>query len=81
MAEAPLSSGECRQMLSDHLSAIRAVLKGQSYTIGGRSMTRADLSKLQEGVTFWNGMLNEALELEKRNGRRCVVVRAVIPHG
>ena len=81
MAEAPLSSGECRQMLSDYLSAIRAVLKGQSYTIGGRSMTRADLSKLQEGVTFWKGMLNEALELEKRNGRRCVVVRAVIPHG
>ena len=79
--ENPLSSEVCRDMIVQYNAAIRAVLKGQSYTIGGRSMTRADLTKLHDGVRFWRGMLADAIATESRGGRRGVKVRPVIPHG
>ena len=79
--EIPISSVTCRQMLQEHLNALSAVLKGQSYSIGGRSLNRANMKDIQEGRTYWKGMLEEALELESRGGCRGTVVRAVIPHG
>jgi hypothetical protein len=39
------------------------------------------MKDIQEGITYWTGMLEEALELEARGGCRGTVVRAVIPHG
>jgi hypothetical protein len=39
------------------------------------------MKDIQDGITYWTGMLEEALELEARGGRRGTVVRAVIPHG
>ena len=79
--EIPISSAKCRQILNEHLSALSSVLKGQSYSIGGRSLSRANMKDIQEGITYWTGMLEEALELEARGGCRGTVVRAVIPHG
>jgi hypothetical protein len=37
-----------REQLEEVQSAISAVMAGQAYQIGGRSMTRANLSALQE---------------------------------
>ncbi len=36
-------------LLAEYETAISAVLKGQSYSIGGRSMTRANLAELEIG--------------------------------
>lgn len=76
----PLSSSKCREMLNEHLAALSAVLKSQSYSIGGRSLSRANMKEIQEGITYWQGMYEAALALEARGGRRGTVVRAVIPH-
>ena len=42
--------------LTEYLAAEAKVLKNQSYSIGGRSLTRADLEEIREGITYWNGM-------------------------
>ena len=36
-------------LLAEYEAAISAVLQAQSYTIGGRSVTKADLKTLEEG--------------------------------
>lgn len=55
------------QRLADYLAAELAVLGGQSYTImGSRSMTRANLAEIREGIRFWR---SEVLELEAKRTR------------
>lgn len=39
------------------LDAIDAVLLGQSYTIGTRQLTRANLSALQEALEYWSDIV------------------------
>lgn len=63
-----------RKMYDEYIAAERAVLQGQSYSIGDRTLTRADLTKIQEGRAFWAG---EILSLEQ--GSRGIRVRRVIP--
>lgn len=76
-----ISSAECKQMLNEHLQALSVVLKSnQSYTIGGRSLTRANLKEIQAGIEYWRTMYLNALQTETI-GRRGTVSRAVIPHG
>lgn len=52
MAGITLEQAEAR--LAEYLSAEQAVLTNQSYTIGGRSLTRADLATIQEGIKLWD---------------------------
>lgn len=64
---------EARENLKIWLDAERAVATGQSYKIGSRSLTRADLSEIANRVNFWR---NELEKLESgRTGAR--VMRAV----
>jgi hypothetical protein len=44
-------------MLDKYLAAEVAVLKGQSYTIGTRSLTRANLSTIVKERKYWQQML------------------------
>ncbi len=37
------------QLLAEYETAISAVLKGQAYSIGGRTLTRANLRELEVG--------------------------------
>lgn len=39
-----------RRRLEEYLRAESAILAGQSYTIGDRSLTRADLKAVQEKI-------------------------------
>lgn len=41
------------EMLDLYLKAERAVLGGQSYTINGRTLTRADLPGIRAGRQEW----------------------------
>lgn len=52
MAGITLAQAEAR--LGEYLDAEAAVLTGQSYTIAGRQMTRADLKAIQTGIDLWN---------------------------
>lgn len=73
---AAFSVQECRTQLAAYLEAERAILAGgQSYTIGGRTFTRANLSEVRKGISDWEMKLSSAM---KRNRPRC---RGIIVHG
>jgi hypothetical protein len=62
-----------REHLAAWLEADAAVATGQSYTIGSRTLTRADAARIAERIAFWRRQV-EQLE-SGRSGVR--VVRAV----
>ena len=63
-----------RSRLRQYVEAESAILRGQSYTLEGRSLTRADLSEVREAIDelLASGV---TLEDEERRGRR--TMRAV----
>lgn len=64
---------EARENLTMWLDAEREISTSQSYKIGTRSLSRADLSMVASRIAFWR---NEIEKLE--NGQRGLrVVRAV----
>lgn len=64
---------EARENLTMWLDAERAISTSQSYKIGTRSLSRADLSMVASRIAFWR---NEIEKLE--NGQRGLrIVRAV----
>ena len=48
-----ISIDEARTTLQMWLDAERAVATGQSYKIGTRSLTRANLADIRESIQFW----------------------------
>ena len=68
-----ISIEEARTTLRMWLEAERAVATGQSYRIGTRSLTRANLADIRESIQFWR---REIAKLESKHmGAR--VFRAV----
>ena len=65
-----------RKHLSAWLEAELEVTTHQSYTIGSRSLTKANLGEIRQQIEFWS---NEVARLEtiERHGGRNRVVRAV----
>lgn len=45
---------QAEEKLAEYLAAETAVLAGQSYSIAGRSLSRADLDSIQKGIEIWN---------------------------
>ena len=45
---------DAEEKLALYLAALDAVLNNQSYTINGRSLTRANLKDIESGVDFWD---------------------------
>lgn len=52
MAGITLAQAEAR--LTEYLAAEKTVLSGQAYSIAGRSLTKADLQWIQEGIERWD---------------------------
>jgi len=44
---------EAQQMYAEYMAAERTILQGQSYSIGDRTLTRANLSEVQKGRQYW----------------------------
>lgn len=55
--------------LDAYLAAETAVLGNQSYTIAGRSMTRADLGEIRRGITYWNNQVRLLTQSAGGRGR------------
>lgn len=45
-------------MVALYIAAEKAVLNGQSYSINGRSLTRANLSEICKGRDYWQSRVN-----------------------
>ncbi len=56
MAGITLDQAETK--LTEYLDAESAILTGQAYSIAGRSLTRADLKAVQEGITRYQKLVN-----------------------
>lgn len=72
MAGITLAQAEAR--LTSWLEADEAVASGQSYTIAGRSLTRADAEEIRKNIQFWDRKVKEL----DRGGIR---IRGVTPIG
>lgn len=59
----------CQTKLQTWLDAEEAVATGQSYQIGTRMLTRADLKQIREQMEYWAGKLAEAEAEEKCGGQ------------
>lgn len=62
--------------LNAWLEAELACTTNQSYTIGSRTLTRADLAEIRETIKYWQGMVTK-LENQARHGSRNGVYRYV----
>lgn len=55
--------------LAAWLEAELTVTTNQSYTIGGRSLTRANLAEIRKQIEFWSNKVSELENIGKRKGR------------
>ena len=63
-----------KEYLEIWLDAEKAVATGQSYKIGSRSLTRANLSDIRDSIRYWR---NELEKLESGRGSGARVLRVV----
>ena len=59
----------CSKKLNTWLAAEEAVATGQSYQIGTRMLTRADLKQIRAQMESWAAKLAEAEAAETTGGR------------
>lgn len=58
------------------LEAEAAVATGQSYSIGSRTLTRANLSEIRSTIDYWNNKVAELENISNNRGRNRII-RAV----
>lgn len=54
------------------LEAELACTTGQSYTIGSRTLNRANLAEIRQSIRYWQGMVTKLENQERRGGRNGV---------
>jgi hypothetical protein len=75
---AGITLAQAEAQLAAYLAAETAALNGQSYRIGDRMLTRADLSEIRAGVDAWNARVTSLAAASAGAGRgraRTVVAR------
>jgi hypothetical protein len=55
MADVGITLATAGAKLAEYLAAETAVLGSQSYEIGERKLTRADLAEIRQGIDYWQG--------------------------
>lgn len=74
MAGITLEQAEANLALS--LAAYQKALESQRYSIGDRSQQRADLEKIQAGITFWDSRVKQLTNRATGRGRSRTIVSA-----
>lgn len=54
---AGITTAQAEAQLASWLAASTAAASGQSYSIGNRTLTRADTDHILQQVQFWQGMV------------------------
>lgn len=57
MAGITLADAEAK--LATWLAAEEKIANGQEYTIGSRTLKRADLADVRESITYWDGKVKQ----------------------
>lgn len=71
---AGITLAEAEAQLTAWMDASTAVASNQSYSINGRSLSRADAAQIRENIKFWDQQV-------KRLSRGGIRVRGVTPSG
>ena len=58
-----------KKHLDAWLTAELEVTTHQSYTIGSRSLTKANLSEIRQQIEYWRNQVARLENIEKRGGR------------
>lgn len=74
---AGLTQAQAQAQLDAYMDAETAALNNQSYSIGGRTLTRANLKDIREGIQYWNAMVKE-LAAENNTGSQFGFYRGVV---
>lgn len=61
-----------KKHLDEWLNAELEVTTHQSYTIGSRSLTKANLSEIRKEIDYWKNEVARLENIEKRGGRNRV---------
>jgi hypothetical protein len=64
-----LSLAEAQQLRADYYAALRAISTGQSYTIGQRTLTRADARFVEEQFEKYDALV-DSIEAGTSSGAR-----------
>ena len=72
---AGITREQADSQLAAWLAASTAVASGQSYSIGGRSLSRVDAGEIREQITYWQGWVSRLSR--QASGRRRT--RYVVP--
>jgi hypothetical protein len=59
---AGITSAQAAAALARWVAADEAVATGQEYSIGGRSLTRADAKEIRENIDYWDDKCKELAE-------------------
>jgi len=70
---AGITLAQAEAQLAIWLAADTAVATGQSYSVSGRALTRADAREIRENIKFWDGQV-------KRLSRGGIRMRGVTPN-
>lgn len=62
-----LSRADMVKMIKKYIEAEQAIITGQSYTIGNRSLTRANLSEIRDARQEWEQRLDN-YDIRQRGG-------------
>ncbi len=74
---AGITKETAQKHLDAWLEAELVVTTGQSYTIGSRNLTRANLTEIRNAIDYWNNKVKALETVEKNGGRN--KVRRVVP--
>lgn len=73
----PVTMDFAKERLAIYYEAEAKALNGQSYTIAGRSLTRANLKEIRDGISMWQGQVDRLTA----SGRTGPTFRRIIPFG
>lgn len=70
-----ISYSEAVQTLKDWMAALSAAQSGQSYSIGGRTLTRQDITEIRSEIQRWHNTV-AALEAQQKGQPRNLGAKA-----
>lgn len=74
---ATISLKTAQKHLDAWLEAEMAVTNAQSYTIGSRTLTKANLTEIRNSIEYWSGKVAQLENLQKNGGRNRI--KRVVP--
>lgn len=64
-----ITKDDAQRHLDAWMEAELAVTNAQSYTIGSRTLTKANLTEIRNAIDYWRAKVSELDSIDKSGGR------------